>query len=68
MQMLLFVPSKGRDVLHVNNSVFGHEKLPEQGDLNQTTRPPHLRRIHQILPQYTSPPIPQYLHPTRTSQ
>lgn len=31
--------------------------IPKQRDLNETTRPPHRRRIHHVLPENTGPSI-----------
>lgn len=37
--------------------------LPEEGDLNKICRPPHIWRIHEVLPEKTSPSISKHLHP-----
>lgn len=38
---------------------------PEKGDLDECARPPHVPRLHHVLPQQPRPPVAQHLPPPR---
>lgn len=39
-----------------------YSDIPEKGDLDESTGPPHVSRLHHILPQEPRPSISQNLH------
>jgi hypothetical protein len=36
---------------------------PEEGDLDERARPPHVRRIHDVLAHHPCPPVSEHLNP-----